>query len=189
MPGAMTAPGMQNFSVRRNVVVAARTLKPRRRVVNMVPKSNALRGVSEWLAATLEMSCRETGCEFESRALRFYSWSMFVGRSGRSDQIFLAAGSVRCRYFHGKAGSTSTRRLFFVAYLLFGVTFPSHGTRVAEEFVASARGTVYTRRAGSFVPPTDRSRPPVFPPVGRSSAIPPHGTSRHVALRPERFAP
>jgi hypothetical protein len=26
--------------------------------------------VSEWLAATLEMSCRETGCEFDSRALR-----------------------------------------------------------------------------------------------------------------------
>ena len=30
----------------------------------------ALRRVSEWLAATLEMSCRETGCGFESRALR-----------------------------------------------------------------------------------------------------------------------
>ena len=29
-----------------------------------------LRRVSEWLAATLEMSCRETGCGFESRALR-----------------------------------------------------------------------------------------------------------------------
>jgi hypothetical protein len=28
--------------------------------------------VSEWLAATLEMWCRETGCEFESRALRFH---------------------------------------------------------------------------------------------------------------------
>ena len=28
------------------------------------------RRVSEWLAATLEMSCRETGCGFESRALR-----------------------------------------------------------------------------------------------------------------------
>ena len=27
--------------------------------------------VSEWLAATLEMSCRETGCGFESHALRF----------------------------------------------------------------------------------------------------------------------
>ena len=30
-------------------------------------------GVSEWLAATLEMSCRAIGCEFESRALR---WKM-----------------------------------------------------------------------------------------------------------------
>ena len=30
----------------------------------------AIRRVSEWLAATLEMSCRETGCGFESRALR-----------------------------------------------------------------------------------------------------------------------
>ncbi len=29
-----------------------------------------IRRVSEWLAATLEMSCRETGCGFESRALR-----------------------------------------------------------------------------------------------------------------------
>ena len=28
------------------------------------------RRVSEWLAATLEMWCRETGCGFESRALR-----------------------------------------------------------------------------------------------------------------------
>lgn len=33
--------------------------------------SKPLRRVSEWLAATLEMWCRETGCEFESRALRF----------------------------------------------------------------------------------------------------------------------
>src|SRR5262245_52419341 len=30
--------------------------------------------VSEWLAATLEMWCRVTGCEFESRALRFASF-------------------------------------------------------------------------------------------------------------------
>ena len=29
------------------------------------------RRVSEWLAATLEMWCRETGCGFDSRALRF----------------------------------------------------------------------------------------------------------------------
>jgi hypothetical protein len=28
--------------------------------------------VSEWLAATLEMSCRVTGCGFESRALRIF---------------------------------------------------------------------------------------------------------------------
>ncbi len=28
--------------------------------------------VSEWLAASLEMKCRATGCEFESRALRFF---------------------------------------------------------------------------------------------------------------------
>ncbi len=47
------------------------------------PRANARRGkrwdgrktafwrVSEWLAATLEMSCRETGCGFDSRALRF----------------------------------------------------------------------------------------------------------------------
>ena len=30
----------------------------------------ATRRVSEWLAATLEMSCRVTGCGFDSRALR-----------------------------------------------------------------------------------------------------------------------
>ena len=29
------------------------------------------RRVSEWLAATLEMWCRVTGCGFESRALRY----------------------------------------------------------------------------------------------------------------------
>ena len=29
-----------------------------------------LRRVSEWLAATLEMSCRVTGCGFESHAIR-----------------------------------------------------------------------------------------------------------------------
>jgi hypothetical protein len=31
------------------------------------------RRVSEWLAATLEMWCRVTGCGFESRALRLFS--------------------------------------------------------------------------------------------------------------------
>src|SRR5688572_3821037 len=34
-------------------------------------KLETVRRVSEWLAATLEMWCRVTGCGFESRALRF----------------------------------------------------------------------------------------------------------------------
>ena len=45
---------------------------------NCDPRMNALKSitdsdlwrVSEWLAATLEMSCRETGCGFESHAIR-----------------------------------------------------------------------------------------------------------------------
>ncbi len=35
-------------------------------------RAKPIRRVSEWLAATLEMWCRETGCGFESRALRFF---------------------------------------------------------------------------------------------------------------------
>ena len=38
-----------------------------------------IRRVSEWLAASLEMRCRETGCEFDSRALRFRELQEFKG--------------------------------------------------------------------------------------------------------------
>ena len=36
------------------------------------------RRVSEWLAATLEMWCRVTGCGFDPRALRFLSSSASI---------------------------------------------------------------------------------------------------------------
>lgn len=45
------------------------------------------RRVSEWLAATLEMWCRATGCEFESRALR--SWTLHFDRDGKLSLLAL----------------------------------------------------------------------------------------------------
>src|SRR5580704_3421053 len=44
---------------------------PRREDAATAQRERSSRRVSQWLAATLEMSCRETGCGFESRALRF----------------------------------------------------------------------------------------------------------------------
>ena len=49
--------------------IAARILRVRGSVFR-IAKRPGTRRVSEWLAATLEMWCRATGCEFESRALR-----------------------------------------------------------------------------------------------------------------------
>jgi hypothetical protein len=67
------------------------------------------RRVSEWLAASLEMRCRETGCGFESRALRcetqrlacvadhFRHAVASVPRSAETDVVLVKLQSLRRR--------------------------------------------------------------------------------------------